>query len=237
MRATNFEFRYRFYIVSLIFWFGFSCYWIDHQNAAESIALLVGFTSTFALKLVLGFGALIVAIGAAIRTWATAYIHSDVVHDMDLHSDRLVAEGPYRYVRNPLYLGVLLLSAGMGLMASRVGWFVLVVANTLFYLRLALREEAALAAAQGEAYLAYKRTVPRIIPSLTPRLLSSGRTPQWGQAFVGESFMWAFAVVTLLFAVTLWSRRSWALTGVILLGYFAGQMFLRRKKRLAGTQL
>ena len=236
MRATSFEFRYRFYIVSLIFWFGFSCYWIDHQNAAESIALLLGFPSKFALKLFFGFGALIVAIGAAIRTWATAYIHSDVVHDMDLHSERLVADGPYRYVRNPLYLGVLLLSAGMGLMASRLGWFVLFAANTVFYMRLALREEAALTATQGESYLAYKRAVPRIIPSLTPRVSSSGRTPQWGQAFVGESFMWAFAVVTLLFAVTLWSRRTWELTGIILLGYFVGQMLLRRKKNLAKTQ-
>ncbi len=235
MRATNFEFRYRFYIVALIFWLGFNCYGIDHQNAAESVALLLGFTSKLAVKLVLGFGALIVAVGAAIRTWATAYIQSDVVHDMDLHADRLVADGPYRYVRNPLYLGVLFLSAGMGLMASRLGWWVLFAANTMFYLRLAFREEAALAATQGESYLAYKKAVPRIVPSLTPRLPSSGRAPQWRQAFVGESFMWAFAVVTLMFAVTLWSRRAWELTGLILLGYFAGQMLLRRKKSLAKT--
>ncbi len=232
MRATNFEFRYRFYIVCVIFWLGFGCYWIDHHNAAESIALSLGFRSKLALQLVLGLGAIAVALGATIRTWATAYIHSDIVHDMELHSDRLVADGPYRYVRNPLYLGVLLLSAGMGLMASRLGWFVLFAANTLFYTRLAVREEAALAATQGEPYLAYKRAVPRIVPSLTPRLPSSGRTPLWGQAFVGESFMWAFAVLTLLYAVTLWSRRMWELTTVILLLYFAGQMLLRRKKQL-----
>src|SRR5271163_3830190 len=183
MPATNFEFRYRFYIVSLIFWIGFSCSGIDHRNAGESVASLLGFSSKLAIQLVFGFGALIVAIGAAIRTWAAAYIHSDVVHDMELHSERLVADGPYRYVRNPLYLGVLLLSAGMGLLASRLGWFVLLAANTLFYMRLALREEGALTATQGESYLAYKKAVPRIVPSLTPRLPSAGRTPHWGQAF------------------------------------------------------
>jgi protein-S-isoprenylcysteine O-methyltransferase Ste14 len=231
MRATNFEFRYRFYIVTLIFWLGFSCYQIDHQNAAESIERFLGFTSKFALQLTFGFGALMVAAGAAIRTWATAYIHTDVVHDMDLHTDRLVADGPYRYVRNPLYLGILLLSVGMGLMASRLGWFVLIAANAMFYLRLALREEAALTETQGESYLAYKRAVPRIVPSLTPRLPSSGRAPQWAQAFIGEGFMWAFAVLTLLFAFTLWSRRMWQLTGLILLGYLIGQIILRQKKK------
>ena len=236
MEATNFEFRYRFYIICLIFWIGFSCYWIDPQNAAESALTLVGFHSKAALRLFLGFGALVVALGAAIRTWASAYIHTEVVHDMDLHSDRLVADGPYRYVRNPLYLGIVLLAAGMGLMASRLGWLFLVAANCVFYLRLALREEVALAATQGESYLAYKRAVPRIIPSFTPRLSSSGRLPRWGQAFLGESFVWALAVVTLLFAIAPSGHRTWELAWIIILGYMAGQLLLRRKKKMGQTQ-
>jgi protein-S-isoprenylcysteine O-methyltransferase Ste14 len=232
MGATNFEFRYRFYIICVIFWIGFGCYRIDHQNAAQSVLIFLGFQSKFALQLFLAFGAVVVALGAAIRTWASAYIHADVVHDMDLHSDRLVADGPYRYVRNPLYLGVLLLAAGMGLMASRLGWFVLVAANCVFYLRLTLREEVVLAAAQGESYLAYKRAVPRFIPSFTPRLPSSGRTPRWGQAFLGESFVWAFALVTLLFSIAPSGRHTWELVWVIVLGYMAGQVLLRRKKKM-----
>ena len=149
-----------------------------------------------------------------------------------------VADGPYRYVRNPLYLGVLLLSAGMGLMASRAGWLVLVAGSALFYLRLALREEAALTATQGEPYDLYKNTVPRIIPSLTPRLASSGRNAHWGQALAGESFMWAFAVATLLFAITLHARLTWRITAVVLCGYLVSQIVLRRrKKRLSSTPI
>jgi len=45
---------------------------------------------------------------------AEAYLHSSVVHDSQLHSDRLVADGPYRRVRNPLYLGNILLAFGLG---------------------------------------------------------------------------------------------------------------------------
>ena len=237
MRATEFEFRYRFFIISLIFWIGFSCSWFDHQSVGATVASLLGLNSRLGLQLVFGFGALLVALGAAIRTWAAAYLQSDVVHDMDLHSERLVADGPYRYVRNPLYLGVLFLSAGMGFMASRSGWFVLVAGSALFYLRLALREEAALTATQGESYVVYKSTVPRTIPSLTPRLAASGRAAHWRQALAGETFMWAFAVATLLFAVTLQPRLTWEMTVLILFGYLVSQIMLRRKKKSSARQI
>jgi hypothetical protein len=144
-----------------------------------------------------------VSIGAAIRTWATAYLQGSVVHDMALHSDHLVADGPYRYARNPLYLGVILLAFGLGLLVNVAGWIWLVVAITVFTLRLISREEAALSRAQGESFREFKQAVPRLIPGFSPRLPSAGRTPQWGQALVAESFTWAFALALLLFAITL----------------------------------
>jgi protein-S-isoprenylcysteine O-methyltransferase Ste14 len=57
---------------------------------------------------------------ALVRSWAEAYLHSSVVHDSELHTERLMADGPYRYVRNPLHLGLILLAAWMRTMASRV---------------------------------------------------------------------------------------------------------------------
>jgi hypothetical protein len=35
-------------------------------------------------------------------------------HDTALHSDKLVADGPYRHLRNPLYAGVFLINGGLG---------------------------------------------------------------------------------------------------------------------------
>jgi protein-S-isoprenylcysteine O-methyltransferase Ste14 len=203
MRATNFEFRYRFFLIALIFGIGFSMSRFDPQISALKLARFIGHPGSLVFRCILAAGAFIVSAGAAIRTWATAYLQGSVVHDMALHSDRLVADGPYRYVRNPLYFGVILLACGLGLLVNIAGWIWLVVAITLFELRLISREEAALSQAQGESFRQFKQAVPRLIPALSPCLPSAGGTPHWGQALVAESFTWAFALALLLFALTL----------------------------------
>jgi hypothetical protein len=50
------------------------------------------------------------------------------MRDSRVHTERVLADGPYRYVRNPLYLGNILMATGIGLMASRIGFLVLVPA-------------------------------------------------------------------------------------------------------------
>jgi len=75
-----------------------------------------------------------------------------------------VADGPYRHLRNPLYLGTILLAVAIGTMASRIGFLVLTVGMILFVYRLILREEANLLRSQGESYRRYFEAVPRLIP-------------------------------------------------------------------------
>jgi hypothetical protein len=79
----------------------------------------------------------------------------------------------------------------------------LIAANWFFVYRLIFREEEALRKDQGDSYLAYCRAVPRLWPSLTPRVPSSHRQPHWTQAFAGETFVWLFAIAELSIAVTL----------------------------------
>ncbi|MBA3962456.1 MAG: hypothetical protein H0X40_11215 [Chthoniobacterales bacterium] len=74
------------------------------------------------------------------------------MHDTGQHSDALVADGPFRYVRNPLYLANPIMAAGIGVLASRAGFIFLVAANCFFVYRLIFREEASLLASQGESY-------------------------------------------------------------------------------------
>lgn len=80
---------------------------------------------------------------------------------------RLVAVGPYRYVRNPMISGVAATLAGQSLLTgSRMIalWFATVVAiNHVYFL---LSEEPGLEKRFGDEYRAYKRTVPRWIPRL-----------------------------------------------------------------------
>src|ERR1700751_3133693 len=144
---------------------------------------------TFA-RIAIAIGALLVFLSAALRTWGAAYLRTEVVHDTAQHSDALVAAGPFRYTRNPLYLANLPMAAGIGVLATRLGFIFLVLANWIFVYRLIFREEQALRQSQGQSYQAYLSVVPRFWPSLRPRVPASGRPPEWGQALAGETFVW-----------------------------------------------
>lgn len=228
MRASEIEFRARFWFIGGIFWLGFFCYSFDKQNAGIALAQLLwrhtidlNSPSSYArpLHIVFAFAAFLCILCALIRTWAAAYLRSAVVHDHALHSEKLVADGPFRRVRNPLYLGGVLLAAGFGFLAARTGWFVMTFGLLLFYYRLIFREEAALTASQGESFRAYCSAVPRFFPALLPRVPSSGAKPRWGQAFAGEMFIWGFAAGIVAFAITLNQVILWIVLGASFAGH------------------
>jgi protein-S-isoprenylcysteine O-methyltransferase Ste14 len=239
MRATDFEFRNRFWLIGLIFAAGFLCYALDHANAA--VALLRAISNAplnldlsrtrHELQAIIGVATLLVAASAAIRTWATAYLNSDVVHDANVRTEGLVADGPYRHVRNPLYLSNVLMSFGMGMLASRLGLVVIIAGMLLFTYRLIGYEEAQLLAAQDERYAAYRTAVPRLWPSPRPRVAFGGTKPRWGQAWLGEAFFWGFAAAIGAFAVTLDIRYTWGIMAVTFVFYIALTSMWSRKKR------
>ena len=82
---------------------------------------------------------------------------------------RLVAVGPYRYVRNPMISAVAMILAGEALLfgsrALAVWLAVLVTWNHLYFV---FSEEPGLARRFGQSYLDYKAAVPRWIPRFTP---------------------------------------------------------------------
>ena len=170
------------------------------------------------LQVIFGIAALLVAAAAMMRTWATAYLESDVVQDPKLRAEAVVADGPYRYVRNPLYFANVLMAMSMGLLASRTGWFVIVLIMTIFQYRLIGREEAELLRTQGRRYQAYLQAVPRLFPSLRPRLRPGDRKPRWKQAWLAEAFFfWGFAVALAAFAATLNIVYFYAIFGLSML--------------------
>jgi protein-S-isoprenylcysteine O-methyltransferase Ste14 len=233
-RATEFEFRHRFWIISGTFCLGFGCYVFDHTNASVALARMIlgGLNSPLAnplIRAILAVGVVMVTLAVLVRSWAAAYLHSSVVHDRELHSDRLVADGPYRRVRNPLYLGNILLALGMGPMASRMGFVVLVVGTVPFVYRLILHEEAGLLESQGDGYRRYFETVPRLWPSWRPRVPAGGGRPNWVDGFVGETCMWSLAIGMAVFDVTLRLAHFWIIMGTGFTVYFL-QAWVRKRR-------
>lgn len=208
LAASGFEFKHRFWIIGAIFGVAFFSYRFDPQNAGaavtEGIARLRGAAATSSdYHLTFAIAALFTVAAALVRTWGTAYLNAEVMVDSRVQTSRLVADGPYRYVRNPLYFGNILLALGFGLMASRVGFFILVVGMIVFCYRLILREEAGILASQGQNYRVYCAAVPRLLPALRPKLAPAGGVPNWANGLLGEAFMWVLAASVVAFAITL----------------------------------
>ncbi|HVD62091.1 MAG TPA: isoprenylcysteine carboxylmethyltransferase family protein [Gemmatimonadaceae bacterium] len=81
----------------------------------------------------------------------------------------LVVTGPYRYVRNPMISGVLMIIAGEALFAGSLSLFVWMLTFFLFnQIHFLIYEEPSLESRFGDEYRGYKTGVPRWIPRLTP---------------------------------------------------------------------
>ena len=235
--ASDFEFKYRFWVFGAIFFVAFSSYSVDQQNIGAALVDWIAKqrgtpAADWQYHVLFAIGALFCMATALVRTWGTAYLNPEVMVDKQLHTSRLVADGPYRYLRNPLYFGNILLGIGFGVMASRVGFVILVLGLIVFDYRLIRREEAHMVASQGESYRAYCAAVPRLIPALRPKLPSGGAKPNWSGGFLGEAFMWVLAASVAAFAITL-SLKIFYIVLATAYAVYAGcyAVIQRRRKR------
>jgi protein-S-isoprenylcysteine O-methyltransferase Ste14 len=240
MKATNFEFANRWWIFGLIFGLSFFLFAVDHQpfgvRLANALISRFHWRELSAEHFVFGVGAGILVLMAIFRTWGSAYLGRDVVHDHALHSNKLQADGPYRHTRNPLYLGNVLMAVGMTVMAPIIGVPIILIGIPLFCYRLIGREEAALEAEQGQPYRDYMRAVPRLWPSLRPRIPATDARPDWINGLAAEAFFWSFALGLLTFAIFLDIR--WFYAGFVaspLLSWLAGLALRARTKSSAAA--
>ncbi|HTY84008.1 MAG TPA: isoprenylcysteine carboxylmethyltransferase family protein [Silvibacterium sp.] len=212
MKATRFEFRFRLAIVVLIYGLGFTLPWLIHRAGGPHetttwLALSGAMARTGALSVqsaivgVTSLAIVLAATGAVLRVWGTAYIGTGIMTSGEMHAQSVLAAGPYRHVRNPLYLGSLALSCAVAILMGPIGAIFFLVAMFVHYLRLILGEEAYLTEQQGETYLAYKTRVPRFVFSLTPRVPEPVANPRWVRAVAAEIYPLGIA---LSFAVLAW---------------------------------
>jgi len=133
------------------------------------VAAFAWFSRPNTQSLIIGIS--ISVLGLALRAWAAG----------SLYKDRALATGgPYAFPRNPLYLGTLLVAAGL-VLASRSVWLgVLFAAVFAFvYLPVIQLEEQHLRDLFPE-YDAYASRVPALIPRLRPNQ-SKAQPFRWSQ--------------------------------------------------------
>ena len=120
-----------------------------------------------------GAGVAITMLGEAIRLWGVRHIGS-ISRTRSERLGPLIDTGPFGYVRNPLYIGNVLLWVGFALTA-RLWWLAPLTLALLAaeYHAIVGWEERLLVQRIGDAYRDYMRRVPRWIPTL--RALDSPR--------------------------------------------------------------
>jgi protein-S-isoprenylcysteine O-methyltransferase Ste14 len=98
-------------------------------------------------------------LGLALRAWAAGCLAKN---------RQLATGGPYAYTRNPLYIGTLLVAAGLAVASCSIGLAALFTAVFLLvYLPVIQNEEQHLRKIFPE-YAAYAERVPALIPRLKP---------------------------------------------------------------------
>ena len=117
------------------------------------------------MLLYLALLALIVA-AQLFRTWAAGFVGT-IARGREVYGAVLLTAGPYAHVRNPMYLGNLIITTALAVMsglwyAPLIAWaaYAFVYGNVIPYEETYLRERF------GEEYQSYYRAVPRLLPTL-----------------------------------------------------------------------
>jgi protein-S-isoprenylcysteine O-methyltransferase Ste14 len=108
------------------------------------------------------FGIAFILLGQLLRVSSRGY-----KSEYSKEGNLLIQSGPYAVVRNPMYLGILLI--GLGIVAMLFKWWVACIFLLVFiirYLMLVFKEENKLMGLFGQAYRDYCNKVPRILPSI-----------------------------------------------------------------------
>ncbi len=120
-------------------------------------------------SLIAGF--IVVMVGEFIRLWGVSWAGSETRTTGHMEGTFLIVSGPFAYVRNPLYIGNILIYLGVGIMSYAIFPYLQLVALLFFlfqYYYIIKGEEDFLQSRYGEQFTEFKKNVPRIFPKVTP---------------------------------------------------------------------
>src|SRR3954471_3879926 len=101
MRASDWEFKNRAMLFGMIFGLSFFLASFDHENVTAAVAAklapLTGMNGDGIARILFAIAAALLVLAAFVRTWASAYLKSEVVYASEIRTAALVADGPYRH--------------------------------------------------------------------------------------------------------------------------------------------
>jgi protein-S-isoprenylcysteine O-methyltransferase Ste14 len=235
---TPWEFRYRGILFGALygaaFFLGFGIQSAIGGSFAPTYAVLAKSFGETGVHLAAWIAAALCFAGFFIRWWGSSYLTSGVVWSRDVVTGGVEVAGPFRYVRNPLYLGNVFIALGIGLAGPPAVTVLVVVFNIAYIFRLIAVEERFLAQAHGASYRAYQQAVPRLLPRWRPAFdPPAARPPAILDGFLGELFTLGFALGMAAIAFWSWRAPNFVLMEEIWISGLVLQIGLRRVLRPA----
>lgn len=133
------------------------------------VLLLLFFSKPYHPVIYLGF--ILLMIGEICRVWAVRYAGGRT-RTTKVGAPTLCISGPFAYVRNPLYLGNMIIYSGVVLIAGGPKiWWMLSITLLFFIIQYSLivsLEQETLTELFDKEYLIYCENVPALIPRLAP---------------------------------------------------------------------
>lgn len=133
------------------------------------LIVMVIFQQATPLSLIAGF--IVALCGELIRLWGVSIAGSETRTTGRVGGTYLIVTGPFAYVKNPLYLGNILLYMGIGIMSWALFPYLQIAAFLFFYFQYYIiigEEEGFLREKFGKEYDEYYKAVPKLFPRFTP---------------------------------------------------------------------
>lgn len=133
------------------------------------LILMIIFQNPSFLSIIIGL--ILVIIGESFRFWGVVYAGSATRTTSKVGAKELIVSGAFAHLRNPLYLGNILIYIGIGIMSMSLFPYLQIIALLYFifqYHLIIAEEESFLIEAFGEKYKRYKESVPKLLPRIKP---------------------------------------------------------------------
>lgn len=111
-----------------------------------------------------GIGLGLFTVGLALAVWARMHLGRNWGTPMSEKDDpHLVTTGPYRWIRNPIYTGLILAMVGTAVAVS-LDWLAVAIVAGGYFVYSAFVEQRYMSERFPETYPAYRRTTKMLIP-------------------------------------------------------------------------
>ena len=113
------------------------------------------------------FGVLVTIVGTVFWIYSQIVLGRYWSPQLQIQNEhKIIIEGPYKYIRHPIYSAMMVWSIGIGLFTANILFIVLVLTFFVFFVARVPKEEKMMIDTFGDTYVQYKKSTGRYLPKI-----------------------------------------------------------------------